>query len=51
MGYDGVATLAIPLVYVYTAYSGDFHVKNPSSLYSISSGNDNKYCGPLGWPC
>ncbi|KAA6334108.1 MAG: hypothetical protein EZS28_053098, partial [Streblomastix strix] len=52
MGYDNViGTLAIPLYYVYTAVDPlVFHVNNPISPFQIGSGNNNKYCGHLGWP-
>ncbi|KAA6340052.1 MAG: hypothetical protein EZS28_052562, partial [Streblomastix strix] len=53
MGYDSaIGTLAIPLYYVYTAVNPlVFHVNNPISPFQIGSGNNNKYCGHLEWPC
>jgi hypothetical protein len=51
MGYDGDSTLAIPLVYVYIDHTGVFHVNNPFSPFTVGWGNNNKFCGPLGWPC
>jgi hypothetical protein len=51
MGYDlGITSLAIPLYSVYTK-PDVYHVNNPSTSFYIGSGNDNKYCGHLGWPC
>ncbi|KAA6388693.1 MAG: hypothetical protein EZS28_015780, partial [Streblomastix strix] len=53
MGYDSViGTLAIPLYYVYTTVNPlIFHVNNLALPFQIGSGNNNKYCGHLGWPC
>ncbi|KAA6399461.1 MAG: hypothetical protein EZS28_005011, partial [Streblomastix strix] len=53
MGYDSViGTLTIPLYYVYTTVNPlVFHVNNPISPFEIGSGNDNIFCGHLGWPC
>ncbi|KAA6357202.1 MAG: hypothetical protein EZS28_047271, partial [Streblomastix strix] len=53
MGYDNaIGTFAIPLYYVYTTVNPlVFHVNNPTSSFQIGSGNNNKYCGHLGWPC
>ncbi|KAA6371139.1 MAG: hypothetical protein EZS28_033334, partial [Streblomastix strix] len=53
MGYDnGITTLAVPLYFLYTAIQSDiFHVYNPTSPFQIGSGNNNRFCGHLEWPC
>jgi hypothetical protein len=53
MGYDSViGILTIPLYYVYTTVNPlVFHINNPISPFEIGSGNDNIFCGHLGWPC
>jgi hypothetical protein len=28
-----------------------YHINNPASPFSIGSGNDNRFCGHVGWPC
>jgi hypothetical protein len=53
MGYDlGITTLPIPLYTVYTKPEV-YHVNNPSTStpFLIGSGDDNKFCGYIGWPC
>ncbi|KAA6383937.1 MAG: hypothetical protein EZS28_020534, partial [Streblomastix strix] len=50
MGFNGAQTsLAIPLYYLYTTISQDvYHVSNSDST---PNGNNNIFCGQLGWPC
>jgi hypothetical protein len=50
MGYDGIDnSLAIPLYYVYTTVV--ISVYRVSNSDSNPKGNDNKFCGELGFPC
>jgi hypothetical protein len=52
MGYDsGDESLKIPLFFVYGSPPSAYNVKNPANPFIMGSGDDNSYCGFMGWPC